>query len=264
MSNKKYHLFVVTTILLPLYGFAQSQDSLVQRRDSLSKVTIFSGALGLTNNGFSIIPSFSLNAPAALIQLSWRKNKFSIEPDARLTLDGRKGAMLFWFRYQPVEKEKFRLSVGAHPAINLQTRTITEAGLTTEISQMRRFVAWEMVPSYQLTDNWGVGIYYLQGNGLQADGPRTTHYVNLNTRLANIKLGGNVRLLLSPAVYFLSVDEHTGTYFTATGILSHTDLPFTIQSDINQTINANLPGNLDFLWNISVRYNFRKKTMVVP
>ena len=229
-----------------------------QQIDSTQKVTTFSGSLGVTNNGFSIVPSFSLNQPAIAVLLSWKKSKFSIDPDVRLTFDAKKGGMLLWFRYHAIEGEKFRLRVGAHPALNFQLRPITDNGTPYEITQMRRFLAWEFNPSYQITKHWGVGLYYLQGNAMQNDGPQTTHFVNLNTSISKIKLGENIRLTLLPAVYFLYLDGFTGNYFTATGILAHTKLPFTLQSSINKTFSANLPGNKDFIWNVQINYNFRK------
>lgn len=262
MLKIKYAIILIAVSFFPLYGLAQ-QDTITQQQDTTQNATSFSGSLGLTNNGFSIIPSFSLNSPAVLLQLSWKKKKYSIDPDIRLTPGARKGSMIFWFRYYPVQKGKFSMRMGIHPAFNLQIREITENGATSEITQMRRFIAWELSPNYQIKKNWGIGIYYLQGNGLQKDGPRTTHYVNLNTSISNIKIGRSIRLKLIPAIYYLYVDGHTGNYFTATGILSHAKLPFTLQSDINQTFRADLPGNKDFLWNISVRYNFSKKLMAI-
>lgn len=252
------HIIILFTIsIFPLYGLAQ-QDSIAQQPEPTPDTTTFSGNLGITNNGFSIVPSFSLNSPAVLLQLSWKKNKFSIDPDVRLTPSGRKGSMIFWLRYHPVQNNKFSLRMGAHPSFLLQIREIMENGVSTEITQTRRFIAWELAPYYQITQNWGVGIYYLQGNALQNDGPQTTHFVNLNTSISNIKIGGNFRLKLIPAVYCLNLDGYSGNYFTATAIVSHTNLPFTLQSDINKTFSSNLPGNEDFLWNVSVRYNFSK------
>ena len=227
--------------------------------DSTRRTTTFSGSLGFTNNGFSIIPSFSLNSPASTILLSWRREKFSIDPDIRITPDGRRGGILLWFRYHAVETKRFRLRTGFHPAMNLQTRKLTEEGFTREITQMRRFLAWELAPSYSINDKWKVGLYYLQGNGLQKDGPRTTHFINLNATVANLKISKDIRLTLIPAVYHLVMDGYTGNYFTATGILGHVRYPFTLQSNINKTFSSNLPGNKDFLWNVAFVYSFSRR-----
>jgi hypothetical protein len=263
MPKIKYVILLIVISILGYDGFAQKQNTLTQQQDTVRDTTIFSGSLGLTNNGFSIIPSFSLNSPAYLVQLSWRKNRFSLEPDFRLTPNLKKGAMLFWFRYYPVQKNKFSLRMGAHPSFLLQTREIMDNSITSEITQMRRFIAWELAPNYQINKHWGIGMYYLQGNGLQKDGPQTTHFVNLIMSISNINIGEDFRFKLVPAVYYLNLDGYTGTYITATANISHTKLPFAIQSTINQTFTSDLPGNIDFLWNISIHYNFSKKLVGV-
>jgi hypothetical protein len=263
MYKIKRCIIVLLLLMAGHYSFAQLPDS-------SQKEMTFSGSIGITNNAFSIIPLFSLNSPSAIFLLSWRKNRFSIEPDIRLSLDGRKGSMLFWFRYRLIDKGKFSLRVGTHPAYNFALREITENGVTSEITQARRFIASEVVPNYQIKPNWSVGMYYLQGNGLQKDGPLISHFVTLNTSISNIRLCGNVRFQVIPAIYYLYVDGDAGQYFTATGILSHKKVPITLQSTINQTFTATIPGNKEFLWNVTLTYDFsqnfirKQPTVLLP
>jgi hypothetical protein len=256
MLKTKTCFFAIFMLVLYLNVLAQPSDS-------TRKPTVFSGSAGITNNGFSIVPTFSLNAPAVIALLSLRKNKFSFEPDVRLTFDARKGGMLFWFRYRLAEGKKFSLRAGIHPALNFQIRKITENGVTTEITQMRRFIAGELAPNYHITPDWTVGIYYLQGNGLQKDGSQTTHFVTFNTRISNINVGGNFRFMFNPSVYYLNLDGYGGKYFTATAELSHLKLPFKLQSTINKTFTSDLPGNKDFMWNVTLNYHFSKNFMKV-
>lgn len=251
MRIKRVTFWLFSFLLIYNTGFTQEKEK------STSEL-IYSGSLGITTNGFSIIPTFSLNSPAILANFSWRRKNFSIDPDIRLTPDIRKGGVLLWFRYYPINTKKFNLRVGAHPAINLQERVITENGITSKISQMRRFLAWELAPEYRLKENWTLGVYYLQGNGLQKDGPITTHFITFNTNLYNIPVASKIRLGFNPAVYYLNVDGFDGTYFTATVGLSHIQFPLSLESSINQTFRSNLPGNKDFMWCLTLRYNFKK------
>jgi len=237
---------------------ALSFPSYSQQIDTTKPVTFFSGNLSLTTNGFSIIPTFSLNSPAIITQLSWRKRKFSIDPDIRMTPNLKKGSMVLWFRYYPIQKKKFSLRVGAHPALNFQVREIADSNGVTEISQMRRFLAWELAPSYSITQNWTVGLYYLQGNGLQKDGPQTTHFINLSTGITNIRMGPWIRMALYPAVYYLRLDADEGFYFIGTLDLSYIKWPLSLSSSINQTFTSNIPGNKIFMWNVSLNYRFSK------
>ena len=184
--------------------------------------------MGITNNDFAIIPTFSLNSPAVIVNLSWRKKKFSFEPDVRLVPDGSKGGLLFWLRYRLVDNKKFSLRVGAHPAFSYIHRTVTDNGISTEITEMLRFAAVEIVPSYRITPHWNVGAMYLQGHGLQTHGPQNTRVLFLNSAISNIKITGDFRFTFVPVVYFLNTDGFIGNYFTTTGILSNTKLPVSL------------------------------------
>lgn len=251
MNRLQNSLFLFLFIFTSLLSFGQTPDS-------TKNTSTFSGSVGLTNNGFSIIPSFSLNSPAAIINLSWRKKRFSFEPDIRLVPDASKGGLIWWVRYRLVEQKKFSLRVGAHPAFTLIRRSIIDDGASSEITQMLRFLAFEVVPSYQITPNFGVSAMYLQGHGLQRFGPQFTRVLFLNTSITNLKLSQNLRFHLFPSVFFLHTDGYRGDYFTLTGSLAHTKWPFTLQSTINQTFTANLPGNQDFMWNVMLAYNFSR------
>lgn len=235
----------------PMSAQQQPSDSIV------SKPLVFSGSLALSSNGFSIVPTFSLNSPAVMIWLSWKKEKFSIDPDIRLTPNVKKGSMIFWFRYHAVKSNKYSLRIGVHPALNFQIREIHEGGTPTSISQMRRFLAWEVANNFNLGKNWQTGIYYLQANGLQNDGARTSHYLALNLAVNKIKLGPKLRLSVAPSIYYLYLDKAHGEYFSGVVALSHTAWPFSIQHAFNKTIRSNIPGNKDYIWNVSVHYNFR-------
>jgi hypothetical protein len=252
MSKFKIIFFVLTL-------FVSSQVYAQKEADSTKATTTFSGSVTATNNGFSIVPTFSLNSPAAIINLSWRRKKISFEPDIRLVPDGSKGGMVFWLRYRLIENKKFSLRVGAHPAFSYIRRTVTDNGVSTEITEMLRFAAFEVVPNYQITPNWSVGAMYLQGHGLQSHGPQNTHVLFLNTGITNINLGGDFRFHFIPIVYFLKVDNSVGKYFTATAILSNKKLPVSIQGTINQTISSNIAGNQDFMWNVGLTYSFSKE-----
>jgi hypothetical protein len=193
--------------------------------------------------------------------LSVSKNKFSIDPDIRLTLDGRKGGMVFWFRYKAVQSKKFSLGVGAHPAYNFQLRKIIDpsTGQSSEITQARRFFATEINPGYQVTKNFRVGVYYLKGFGLQNDAVRSSHFLTFNTTFSNIKLGGGTFLQFTPQVYYLKLDNEDGIFYTHTMSISKKDVPFLLQSTINKDIRTNITGGDRLQWNITLFYSFNRK-----
>lgn len=244
-------LYIICFSLVFSFAVAQSVDS-------TKNISSFSGSVGFTNNGFSIIPTFSLNSPAFVANLSFRKKKLSFEPDIRLVPTAEKGGLIWWVRYQLVDKKKFGLRVGTHPAFTLIRRTDTENGTTKEITEMLRFLAFEVVPSYQFNNKFGLSAMYLQGNGLQKHGPQLTRVLFLNTNITNIGLSKNLSFNLFPSIYFLYTDGYRGDYLTVTGALFHKKLPFSLQSTINQTFKSDIPNNQNFMWNVTLNYNFKK------
>lgn len=249
MKQLSIFLFVLSLALSSKYSLAQTADS-------TKNLTDFSGSVGITTNGFSIIPTFSLNSPATIVILAWRKKRFSFEPDIRLVPNASKGGMVFWLRYKLVENKKFGLRVGVHPAFNFFRRDDTENGITKEITELLRFAAFEVVPSYQVSKKFGVSALYLQGHGLQSWGPQFTRVLFLNTAFTNIELGKTLRFSLFPSVFFLETDGYRGDYLTVTTVLGLKDSPFSLQSTINQTFKSDVPGNKDFMWNAGITYSF--------
>ena len=239
-------------LLLTLQAIAQN--------DSIPGEFHFSGNLGVTNNGISIIPTFSLQAPAFNTTLSFSNGgKFSIEPDLRLTFDGRKGGGMVWFRYKLIQDKKWKLTLGAHPAYNFALKTITENGKTWKITQARRFWATELAPSYVFNNHFALGLYYLNGHGLQEDGPKSTHFVNMNTSFMNMPIGGNYMLTLRPQVYYLQVDKEDGFYLTGNAIIANKKSPLSLMYTYNKEIHTNITGSRNYDWNITLAYSFNKK-----
>lgn len=161
-------------------------------------------------------------------------------------------------RYRLIEQKKFQLRIGVHPAFTLVKRQIVENGTSSEITEMLRFAAGELISTYQITPKWSVSAMFLHGSGLQLHGPQNTDVLFLSTNFGDIPLGKDIRFRFIPMIFFLRMDRFTGNYFSATGILSHKKSPFSLQSTVNQTFTSNIPNNKNFIWNIMFAYNFKK------
>ena len=94
-----------------------SQDS-----NNVNLINHISGRIATTNNGISLIPTFSLGKPALLFTLSLGKNKLSFEPDFNFSLEGKPWSMLFWWRYKIAQRDNFSMRLGINP--NFSYRTI--------------------------------------------------------------------------------------------------------------------------------------------
>lgn len=243
------YLFTIVLVLIPYSIFAQNKDSTVN-------TTHISGSIGITNNGISIVPSFSLDKPAAIFNLSVGKNKLSFEPDFRFSLAGRPWSFLFWGRYKMVSTNKFQWNVGTHLGMNYKSFLLPLFRDSSTIAVTRRYLAGELYPRFLLTKSISMGIYYLYSQGIDAGTIKNTNYVTLNTNFSHIKLSDQFFMKFNPQFYYLKLDLEDGFYFTSTTTLAKNNFPLTIQSIFNKIIHTNITGSKNFVWNVSLVYAF--------
>ena len=94
-KNSFYYFLFFYYLLIALFR---------KNADSSKTIRHFSGSVAVTNNGISIVPSFSLGKPAVAFNFSMGKNRFSFEPDLRFSLAGKPWSFLFWSRYHLIKK----------------------------------------------------------------------------------------------------------------------------------------------------------------
>lgn len=252
MTQKLGVLLVLILLLATIPSFSQTTDS-------IKKISHFSGSISVTQNGISLVPTFSLGKPAAIVMLTTGKGKLTFEPDLRFALSGKPWSMLFWWRYKVTQNAKFRFTVGAHPAINFRTMRLPVNGDSTNVIVARRFLAAEFVPNYIISENISVGIYYLVSRGFDIATPKHTHFLTLNTNIRDIKIGNQLVAQIIPQFYYLRQDGVDGIYFTSTFNLAKSNFPISVQSIINKEIESEIVGTKSFVWNFSVIYSFNKK-----
>lgn len=171
-------------------------------------------------------------------------------------LEGKPWAFIFWWRYDlPTTDSRLSVTVGAHPALIFRTIPASPAPGATDTIIAQRYVAAELSPKYSLTDHVSVGAYYLFGHGLESEGVRNTHFVNVNASLTDLALTEQLFFELSPRVYYLRMDDVGGYYATATGSFHWRDFPLYLESLVNRVISTDIVAN-SFVWNVSLVYSF--------
>lgn len=215
----------------------------------------FRGTASITQNGISLVPSFSLGEPAAIFDIKMIKGKFSFEPDLRFALEGKPWSFLFWFRYKAIEKERFSLRIGAHPAMNFRTVNIIRNGQAEDLIETRRYLAAEIAPNYNISDRVSVGMYYLRGQGFD-EGVKTTNFLVLNSSFTNLFISKHYYLNITPQVYYLTTDDDRGYYMASFITLARKDFPLSVSSILNKAIDTEIVPEDDFTWNISLNYSF--------
>jgi hypothetical protein len=251
MTTKTYFKQSLLFIAILLFAFT----SFSQKTDSLNHPIQVSGAFTVTNSGISVIPTFTLGKPATIFDMVVRKNHFSFEPQLRFAIeDVKPWSFVFWLRYRLVDNQKFKMSIGGHPSTVFSNTIITTNGVTKEAITVRRYWAGELSPTYALSKNVSVGVYYLYARGL-ADASRNTNFVALNSNFSNINLGGDFFMKAAPQVYYLKIDNNDGYYATSTFTLAKRHFPLAISSIVNKKIESNVPSD-DFVWNVSLVYSY--------
>jgi hypothetical protein len=145
--------------------------------------------------------------------------------------------------------------VGAHPALIFRTIPGSPAPGATDTIIAQRYVAAELAPKYSLTEHLSLGVYYLFGHGLEREGVRNTHFVNVNASLTDLALTEHLYFELSPKLYYLRMDDLGGYYATATVSLHSHALPLYMESLLNRAISTDIVAD-DFVWNVSLVYAF--------
>lgn len=241
-----------------LIGLINTQ-SFGQSTDSVKVISNFGGAVSVTNNGISFIPTFSLGKPAVIFDMNVGR-KLSFEPQFRFSLEGRPWSFVFWWRYRPVKTEHFGLTVGAHPAILFRTITNdSTSGAPKEYLRAQRNLAIEISPNYFINKNISVGVYYLYGYCLEDYSIKNTHYLTLNAGFYNVPLPAKFYLKFTPQVYYLYMDKEDGFYVSSILTISNKKIPLSVSALVNKAIQTNITASKDFVWNVTLIYSFNRK-----
>lgn len=246
---KKIGTFML--LLLCMTSYAQENE---QEKNN-TFLDDFRGTASITHNGVSLVPSFSLGDPALLFDLKFTKGKLSFEPDMRFSLEGKPWTMLFWFRYKAIEKEKFSLRVGAHPGLNFRTVNVIRNGQNEELIESRRYLGAEIVPTYEVTNKFSVGMYYLYARGFD-EGVKETNFLVLNAFFSQIPLSKTLYMNVKPQVYYLTSDKLTGYYTSAFLTLAKRNCPFSLTGVVNKGLSTQILPDDDFTWSVLLNYSF--------
>lgn len=237
-------------------AISQSTDSASVVPDTTKHKVFLTGSALATHNGINLVPTFSLNKPAAMFKFSAGKNRLSFDPEFNFSLEGKPWYFIFWLRYRLIDGKKFRVNTAAQLGLNFREIPMVINGNNTEGIMTERYVAGEIAPSYQFSKNFNIGIYYLHSHGLDAGTTNALDFLTLNATWSNINIADVVQFRITPQFYYLRQDGFHGTYFTSTFAVERKGFPLSLQSIINQPLETDIPGGDKFVWNVSLIYSF--------
>jgi hypothetical protein len=245
--NKKSHILHIGVVLLFFVtGPVLAQES-GQRH--------LGGTITATNNGISIIPSFSLDRPAVFFDLTMGGERFSFDPMLRFGMDGKPWTFVFWGRYKVIKNDRFTFSLGGHPAFLFQETKMVVNGKEEKMMVTNRYLAGELNTTYKVSGRVEVGIYYLRGTGIQVLGAKDSHFLAFNTQISDVTLIQDLNLRINPQVFILRVDGTSGYYLNSAFTFSKGDYPLKLQTFFNQKLKSTVAGD-DLVWNLSLSYTF--------
>ena len=242
----------ISVFLILSFGSTFSQHT-----DSTQTPSFLRGQITATNNGVSLIPTFSLGRPAVLFDMNVGKGRLSFDPMFRFGMNGKPWAFEFWWRYKLIQQKKFNLGLGAHPSVVFRDNSVTENGTTRNFLSAQRFFAWEVSPTYLVSKNASLGLYYLGSKGLTRDVLQHTTFLALRSIL-NLKLSNKFSLGFIPQAYYLKMDDNDGTYINATLNLFKRNFPVSLNAIASKAIKTDIAGK-DFLWSIGLVYNINNQ-----
>lgn len=218
--------------------------------------TIISGSVSLTNNGISFVPNFSLEQPAAFLNLTLEKGRFSFEPEFTFSLEeARAWYQVYWLRYKILNEGKLKLRAGGHLGLNFAK--ILDAP-DNEVIKTERYLVAELAPNYEYSENSSVGIQYMIARGYDIINQDIQHFLSLNANFNDIRISESMYMEISPQVFYLATFGPGEGYYAATGIkFSKTNFPLSLSTVMNKTLTSDIAGK-DFLWNMTLTYDFRK------
>lgn len=250
--------FLIFFSFLLLFNAVQAQTA-----DTTKSTLHLGGTINANNNGFSLVPTFSLGKPAVQtgFNISGNKGRLSFHPQFWYSmLDYKPWSFIFIWRYKLVKKQKFEFVVGTHaPAINFKSGKVTENGVDKDVIKARRFYpAVEIIPVYKLKKDISLSIYYLFGKGIEKEVSSKNHFVSFRSDFNNIPLTKQVYLRFNPQVYYLKIDKNDGIYVAAGLTLAHQKWPLSVGYMMNKALKSKINVS-DFEWNMGVTYAFGKK-----
>ncbi|PKA99190.1 hypothetical protein B0O79_2891 [Flavobacteriaceae bacterium MAR_2009_75] len=217
----------------------------------------FSGTIGLNSNGISRVPAFSLGKPAIMGFFSLRKNRFSFDPEVAYSTEGNPWFMNSCFRYRILAKKNFGVVVSANWSISHRYTEVIENSLTKTIAKAERYVVFEFVPTYKLSEKFSLGSAVFVGRGFDKGSLKQMHFISLVGNITKLRLSEKLYCSFFPQVFYLNLDGDEDSFFVS-GVagIGHKKLPLFLSTQVNQPMITSISPKPGFSWNIGMTYTF--------
>ena len=240
-------------LLISFFGFSRAAIC----QDLEKSTWAHSGDIILTHNGISNIPAFSLKKPALLAFFHAGHSRFSIDPQAAFSLNGKPWFMNLWLRYKVVEQKKFELRSGMSWTLSFKEVQSKNSGDSpARINRASRYVFGELAPSWKFSDRVSLTLQYWYGHSLESDGVQQIHFTRLEGKFTRVPISRMFYVNVIPQVFYLNDDAGSGYFSAVTVRVGYRKLPLLLGVMCNQPIYARLDSKPGFIWNTHLLYTF--------
>jgi len=245
-------LVIAVSILQPAVLLAQGKKDSMQH-----SAPVLSGNISVTNNGFSLIPAFTLGSAATQAIIKMAGKRFSFEPEFRYGLNGKPWSFVFIWRYKLIHQEKFTLNIGTHlPAINFVSAPLLLNGEMQEVTRARQFFpVFEFNPQWVIHPRVSVGVMYQYAIAQAKELARETHFLSFRGSVSRLPLGGNLLLNANAQLFYLKMDANDGVYIASGVSVGKKEFPFSLAANWYRAFQTNISGK-QYDWNVSLVYSF--------
>jgi len=241
-----------------LFCFVNFQTLKAQTEQEAVKLNNFSASALIQTNGISTIPNLSLGKPAITFDLKVGR-KLSFEPQFRFALTGKPWAIVFWWRYNAVSTNKFRLDLSTNYSFSYKTITVTTVGEPQELIRTTRYLVGAAAPEYFVNKYFSLGAYIFYSHGIEKFITRNTLMLSFRPSISNIHITKDITARFNPEIYHLSMDDKEGVFFNARLSINRNNFPFSLSALVNKPVKSNIPSEYDLLWNVGLSYTFSNK-----
>ena len=252
ISSLKINLIIISLVITSI-GLSQN--------DIESKEFNLSGNINVSNNGFSLIPLFSLGEPATVIDLSFGNDRLSFDPSFSFELNGLKPWILdFRWNYKIIKQEKYLVNLGLFlPGLFFRNTTFEKNGDQLEGVFIWRSIVSTLNLSYSFSDKFSLGIFYFRPfpiEQIDPNQPRRGSVLSIKSSLRNLKISESIKINWNPELYFPKIDEKSGIFVAQNILIEFKNFPLSISSNMNKAIDfGNFTGK-EFDWNVGINYSF--------
>lgn len=148
-----------------------------------------------------------------------------------------------------------------NPSLSFKNRSVIKNGETEEILTAERVPTGEIAPTYFLSNKVNIGLYYMYSYRLEGT-TRNTHFVAFRNNVSKLMIE-DYEFRLSPQFYYLRIDDQDGIYASSGVSVNKRNLPFTLSALFNRKINSNITIGDDYIWNVSLTYNFGNRYLAL-